>query len=78
MSLTEFLWKLLATAMVFGIIGIFVATHAEHGSAFHGYAHLVVGTCTLVGGVSAILAVVLHIWKYKPRRRSGSLDQHSS
>jgi uncharacterized membrane protein YsdA (DUF1294 family) len=73
MSFTEFLWKLLATAMVIGIIGIMVATRAEHGSTLQGYAHLVVGTCTLV----TILAVILQIWQYKPRsrRRCGNMPQ---
>lgn len=65
MSFTEFLWKLLATAMVIGLMGIVVATHAEHGSTLQGCAHLVVGTCTLV----TILAVILQIWQYKPRSR---------
>jgi hypothetical protein len=78
MSFTEFLWKLLATAVVIGIIGIVVANHAQHGSALQGYAYLVVGTCTLVGVVSTIVAVVSHIWRYKPRSRRGSLDQNSN
>ena len=77
MSFTEFLWKLLATAMVIGIIGIVVANHAEHGSALQGYAHLVVGTCALVGVVSTMTAVLSHIWQYKPRsrRRCGNMPQ---
>ena len=69
MSFTEFLWKLLATAMVIGIIGVWAALHTESGSALQGYAYLVVGSCTLVGGVSMIVAVISHIWRYKPRSR---------
>lgn len=78
MSFTEFLWKLLATAVVIGIIGIWVASHAQSDSALQGYAHFVVGMCTLVGVGSAITAVVLHIWKYKPRSRRGCLNQNSN
>ena len=29
MSFTEFLWKLLATAVVIGMVGVWVALHAE-------------------------------------------------
>jgi Na+/serine symporter len=73
MSFTEFLWKLLATALVIGIIGIVVATYAEQGSTLQGYTHLVVGSCTLV----TILAVILQIWQYKPRsrRHCGNMPQ---
>ena len=73
MSFTEFLWKLLATAMVIGIIGVWVALHAQGGSALQDYSYFVVGACTLAGLASAILAVILHIWQYEPRsRRMGS------
>lgn len=77
MGFVEFLWKLVATAVVFGIIGIWTASHAESGSALQGFSYFVVGSCALVGAVSTILAVVLHIWRYKPRSRSrcGSMTQ---
>lgn len=75
MSFTEFLWKLVATAMVIGIIGGVTANHAESGSDLQGFAYFVVGSCAFIGVVSTVLAVILHIWKYKPRRRSGCLDQ---
>jgi hypothetical protein len=78
MRLTEFLWKLLATAVVIGSVGVWVALHAQSDSALQGYAHLVVGTCTLVGLVSMIVAVILHIWQYKPRSRRGCLNQNSN
>lgn len=78
MKFTEFCWKLLATAMVVGIIGVWVALHAESGSALQNYSYFVVGLCTLVGLVSATLAVITHIWQYKPRSRRGSLDQNSN
>ena len=76
MSFTEFLWKLLATSVVIGLIGVFTATHSDHGSDLQGFAYFVVGTCTLVGGVSAITAIVSHIWKYKPRSRRGCVSQN--
>ena len=72
MSFTEFLWKLLATAVVIGIIGIWAAVHAQHGSALRDYSYFVVGFCTLVGLVSAIVAVISHIWQFKPRNRRAS------
>ena len=72
----EFLWKLVATVVVFGIIGIFTATHSESGSDLQGFGYFVVGFCSLLGVVSAILAVITQIWQYKPRSRRGSLDQH--
>ena len=78
MSFTEFLWKLAATSVVFGIIGIFTVNHAESGSDLQGFAYFVVGICALVGGVSAITAVIAHIWKYKPRSRRGCLNQNSN
>jgi hypothetical protein len=78
MSFTEFLWKLLATSVVVGIIGVWAALHTQSGSALQGYAYLVVGTCTLVGAVSTLTAVVLHIWQYKPRSRRRCVDQSSN
>jgi hypothetical protein len=78
MGFTEFLWKLLATAMVIGIIGIWTAVHAQSGSVLRDYSYFVVGFSTLVGLVSAILAIILHIWQFKPRSRKGSLDQNSN
>ena len=78
MSFTEILWKLLATSVVIGLIGVFTATHSDHGSTLQGFAYFVVGSCTLVGGVSAITAIVSHIWTYKPSSRRGCLDQGSN
>jgi uncharacterized membrane protein YsdA (DUF1294 family) len=78
MRFTEFCWKLLATAVVFGIIGVWVADHAQSGSALRDDSYFVVGLCTLVGLVSMILAVIAHIWQYKPRSRRRSLDQNSN
>jgi hypothetical protein len=78
MSFTEFFWKLLATAVVIGIIGVAGADLAHSGSALRDYCYLVVGTCTLVALVSAILAVISHIWGFKPRSRRRSLDQNSN
>jgi hypothetical protein len=78
MRFTEFLWKLLATAVVIGMIGVWVALHVESGSALRDYSYFVVGACTLVGLVSAILAIILHIWQFKPRSRRGILDQGSN
>lgn len=71
MSFTEVLWKLVATVVFFGIIGIWTAIHAESGSALQGFSYFVVGSCTLVGAVATMTAVVSHIWKYKPRSRRG-------
>ena len=77
MRFTEFLWKLLATAAVIGIIGVWAANHTQDGSALRDDSYFVVGLCTIVGLVSAILAVILHIWQYKPRsrRRCGDMPQ---
>ncbi len=61
MSLIEFLWKLAATVVVIGIIGIVTANHAESGSALQGFAYFVVGSSALIGVVSTILAIVSHI-----------------
>ena len=74
----EFLWKLVATVVVFGIIGILTATHAESASALQGFSYFVVGSCAFVGVVSTILAVVSHIWRYKPRGRRGISEQNSN
>ncbi len=52
MGFIEFLWKLVATVVVFGIIGILTANHAESGSALQGFSYFVVGSCALVGVVS--------------------------
>lgn len=78
MSFTEFFWKLLATAVVIGMIGIWAALHAESGSALRDYSYFVVGACTLIGLASMIVAVISHIWQYKPRSRRVSSDQHSN
>jgi hypothetical protein len=78
MGLIEFLWKLVATVVVFGIIGILTADHAESGSALQGFSYFVVGSCALVGVVSTITAVILHIWRYKPRSRRRCLSQNSN
>jgi len=77
MGFIEFLWKLVATVVVFGAIGIFTAKHAESDSSLQGFAYFVVGICSLVAVVSAITAVVSHIWQYKPqsRRRCGNMPQ---
>lgn len=77
MGFIEFLWKLVATVVVFGIIGIVTANHAESGSALQGLSYFVVGSCALVGVVSTVTAVVSHIWQYKPRsrRRCGNMSQ---
>jgi hypothetical protein len=77
MSFTEFSWKLLATAVVVGIIGVWTADHAQSGSVLRDYSYFVVGLCALVGLASAILAVISHIWKYKPRSRR-HLEQNSN
>jgi hypothetical protein len=76
MGFIEFLWKLVATVVVFGIIGILTANHAESGSALQGFSYFVVGSCVLVGVVSTMTAVVSHIWRYKPRSRRGCLNQN--
>ncbi|SHM32072.1 hypothetical protein SAMN05444321_5954 [Bradyrhizobium lablabi] len=78
MRFTEFLWKLLATAVVIGITGVWVALHAQSGSALRDYSYFVVGACTLVGLVSMMLAVISHIWQYKPRSRRHCADQNSN
>ena len=76
MGFIEFLWKLVATVVVFGIIGIWTASHAESGSELQGFSYFVVGSCALVGAASTVTAVVSHIWQYKPRSRRGCLDQN--
>ncbi len=78
MSFTEFLWKLLATAVVIGMVGVWVALHAESDSALRGYSYFVVGACTLVGLGSMIIAVISHIWQYKPRSRRVCSGQNSN
>ena len=78
MRFTEFFLKLLATAVVIGIIGVWVALHAQSDSALQDYSYFVVGACTLVGLVSMILAVISHIWQYKLRSRRHGLDQNSN
>jgi len=78
MRFTEFLWKLLATAVVIGMIGGWLALHAESGSPLRDYSHFVVGACTLVGFVSMTLAVISHIWGFKPRSRRVSSSQSSN
>ena len=50
----EFLWKLVATVVVFGIIGTLTASHAESASALQGFSYFVVGGCAFVGVVSTI------------------------
>lgn len=78
MGFIEFLWKLVATVVVFGIIGILTAHHAESGSALQGLSYFVVGSCALVGVLSTLTAVVSHIWRYKPPSRRRCLDQGSN
>jgi len=78
MGLIEFLWKLVATVVFIGIIGIVSASHAPTGSSLQGFSYFVVGSCSLIGLSATVLAVILHIWKYKPRNRSHCLDQNSN
>lgn len=78
MRFTEFFWKLLATAVVFGMIGVWVALHADSDSALRDYSYFVVGASTLVGLVSMTLAVLSHIWGFEPRSRRVSSGQNSN
>lgn len=78
MGLIEFLWKLVATVVFIGLIGVVSASHAPTDSSLQGFSYFVVGSCSLIGLASAVLAVVLHIWKYKPQNQRQCVDQSSN